>query len=80
MAEIEFRLPQLGDSVTEGLVTNWLKSVGDTVEVNEPLLEVTTDKVSIEIPSDVAGTLTRILVEAGQSVEPEAVLCIIEQK
>ena len=50
-------LPALGGSVTEGTITRWLKSVGDTVEVDEPLLEVSTDKVDTEIPSPVAGTL-----------------------
>ena len=51
------KLPELGESVTEGTITRWLKQVGDTVEVDEPLLEVSTDKVDTEIPSPVAGTL-----------------------
>ncbi len=51
------QMPALGESVTEGTVTRWLKSVGDTVAVDEPLLEVSTDKVDTEIPSPVAGTL-----------------------
>ena len=59
-------MPALGESVTEGTVTRWLKSVGDTVEVDEPLLEVSTDKVDTEIPSPVAGTLQEILVERGR--------------
>ena len=50
-------LPALGESVTEGTVTRWLKQVGDTVAVDEPLVEVSTDKVDTEIPSPVAGTL-----------------------
>ena len=54
------KLPALGESVTEGTVTRWLKQVGDTVEVDEPLLEVSTDKVDTEIPSPVAGTLLEI--------------------
>lgn len=74
-----FHLPQLGDSVQEGLVTNWYKNVGDTVEVNEPLLEVTTDKVSIEIPSDYSGTIREVLVQVGDKVHPDAVLCKIEE-
>ena len=53
-------MPELGESVTEGTVTRWLKQVGDTVEVDEPLLEVSTDKVDTEIPSPVAGTLLSI--------------------
>ena len=56
-------MPALGESVTEGTVTRWLKSVGDRVEVDEPLLEVSTDKVDTEIPSPVAGTLQQILVQ-----------------
>jgi 2-oxoglutarate dehydrogenase E2 component (dihydrolipoamide succinyltransferase) len=52
-------MPALGESVTEGTVTRWLKSVGDRIEVDEPLLEVSTDKVDTEIPSPVAGTLRR---------------------
>src|SRR5690606_31554133 len=52
-------MPALGESVTEGTVTRWLKSEGDSVEVDEPLLEVSTDKVDTEIPSPVAGTLTK---------------------
>lgn len=74
----DFHLPQLGDSVTEGLITTWLKAVGDKVEKNEPLLEVTTDKVSIEIPSDLDGVVTEILVESGQTVQPETIICRIE--
>jgi 2-oxoglutarate dehydrogenase E2 component (dihydrolipoamide succinyltransferase) len=53
----EVKLPALGESVTEGTVTQWLKSVGDAVSVDEPLLEVSTDKVDTEIPSPVSGTL-----------------------
>ena len=55
-------MPALGESVTEGTVTRWLKAEGDTVTIDEPLLEVSTDKVDTEIPSPVAGVLTRILV------------------
>ncbi|MCI3920638.1 2-oxoglutarate dehydrogenase, E2 component, dihydrolipoamide succinyltransferase, partial [Paenibacillus sp. TRM 82003] len=63
------QMPALGESVTEGTVTRWLKSVGDTVEVDEPLLEVSTDKVDTEIPSPVAGTLLEILVGEDETVE-----------
>lgn len=76
---IEFRLPSLGDTVQEGLVTQWFKKVGDFVEVNEPLLEVTTDKVSIEVPSDYTGTLTEVKVNVGEKVHPDAVLCIMDE-
>lgn len=70
-------MPALGESVTEGTVTRWLKQVGDTVEVDEPLLEVSTDKVDTEIPSPFAGTLTQILVEEDETVEVGAKLAII---
>src|SRR3954466_1068433 len=62
-------LPALGESVTEGTVTRWLKSVGDTVEVDEPLLEVSTDKVDTEIPSPIAGVIEEILVQEDETVE-----------
>src|SRR4051812_7801957 len=67
-------LPALGESVTEGTVTRWLKSVGDTVEVDEPLLEVSTDKVDTEIPSPIAGVVEEILVQEDETVEVGAAL------
>ncbi|MEG9225551.1 2-oxoglutarate dehydrogenase, E2 component, dihydrolipoamide succinyltransferase [Aeromicrobium sp. Sec7.5] len=73
----EVTLPALGESVTEGTVTQWLKSVGDTVEVDEPLLEISTDKVDTEIPSPVAGTLLEIKAEEDDTVEVGAILAII---
>jgi 2-oxoglutarate dehydrogenase E2 component (dihydrolipoamide succinyltransferase) len=62
-------LPALGESVTEGTVTRWLKNVGDRVEVDEPLLEVSTDKVDTEIPSPIAGIIEAILVAEDATVE-----------
>ncbi len=70
-------MPALGESVTEGTVTRWLKSVGDEVEVDEPLLEVSTDKVDTEIPSPVAGVLQEILAEEDETVEVGADLAVI---
>jgi pyruvate dehydrogenase E2 component (dihydrolipoamide acetyltransferase) len=70
-------MPALGESVTEGTVTRWLKQVGDTVEVDEPLLEVSTDKVDTEIPSPFAGVLTEILVDEDETVEVGARLAVI---
>jgi 2-oxoglutarate dehydrogenase E2 component (dihydrolipoamide succinyltransferase) len=70
-------LPALGESVTEGTVTRWLKSVGDSVEVDEPLLEVSTDKVDTEIPSPVAGKLLEIKVAEDETVEVGAELAVI---
>src|SRR6476659_8224072 len=73
----EVNLPALGESVTEGTVTRWLKSVGDTVAVDEPLLEVSTDKVDTEIPSPIAGTLLEIKANEDDTVEVGAVLALI---
>ncbi|QSB06352.1 2-oxoglutarate dehydrogenase, E2 component, dihydrolipoamide succinyltransferase [Natronoglycomyces albus] len=73
----EVTLPALGESVTEGTVTQWLKSVGDSVEADEPLLEVSTDKVDTEIPSPASGTLLEIKVEDDETAEVGAVLAII---
>ena len=75
-----FRLtmPALGESVTEGTVTRWLKAEGDQIAVDEPLLEVSTDKVDTEIPSPVAGTLQKIVVAVDQTVAVGADLAIIE--
>ncbi|WP_353507901.1 2-oxoglutarate dehydrogenase, E2 component, dihydrolipoamide succinyltransferase [Intrasporangium sp.] len=70
-------MPALGESVTEGTVTRWLKSVGDRVEVDEPLLEVSTDKVDTEIPSPVAGTLQEILAQEDDTVPVGAELAVI---
>jgi 2-oxoglutarate dehydrogenase E2 component (dihydrolipoamide succinyltransferase) len=70
-------MPALGESVTEGTVTRWLKSEGDEVAVDEPLLEVSTDKVDTEIPSPVAGTLTKILVQEDDTVPVGADLAVI---
>ena len=70
-------MPALGESVTEGTVTRWLKNVGDSVEVDEPLLEVSTDKVDTEIPSPVAGTLQEILAQEDDTVPVGADLAVI---
>ena len=70
-------LPALGESVTEGTVTRWLKKVGDSVNVDEPLVEVSTDKVDTEIPSPVAGVIEQILVQEDETVQVGAVLAII---
>ncbi len=70
-------MPALGESVTEGTVTRWLKNEGDTVEVDEPLVEVSTDKVDTEIPSPAAGVLQRIVVPADETVEVGTELAVI---
>jgi len=71
------QMPALGESVTEGTVTRWLKQVGESVEVDEPLLEVSTDKVDTEVPSPFAGTLQKILVEEDETVEVGTDLAVI---
>src|SRR5690606_5423882 len=76
----EVTLPALGESVTEGTVTRWLKQVGDTVAVDEPLLEVSTDKVDTEIPSPVAGTLLEIRANEDDTVEVGAVLAVVGEE
>ena len=70
----DITLPALGESVTEGTVTRWLKAVGDTVAVDEPIVEISTDKVDTEIPSPVAGVIQEILVGEDETVEVGAVL------
>ncbi|HVW41119.1 MAG TPA: 2-oxoglutarate dehydrogenase, E2 component, dihydrolipoamide succinyltransferase [Amycolatopsis sp.] len=71
-------LPELGESVTEGTVTRWLKQEGDTVSVDEPLLEISTDKVDTEVPSPVAGTLQRIVAKEDETVEVGGELAVID--
>jgi len=71
------QMPALGESVTEGTVTRWLKQEGDTVELDEPLLEVSTDKVDTEIPSPAAGVLTKIVAQEDDTVEIGAELAVI---
>src|SRR5690625_7801464 len=70
-------MPALGESVTEGTVTRWLKSVGETIDVDEPLLEVSTDKVDTEVPSPVARTVLEILVQDDEAAAVGAVLAVV---
>ncbi len=78
MAKVEVVMPQMGESVMEGTVIEWSKSVGDTVEVDETLLEIATDKVDSEVPSPEAGVLVEILVEEGDTIEVGKAIAIIE--
>jgi len=71
-------MPQMGESIAEGTVTKWLKKIGDKVERDEPLFEISTDKVDAEIPSPAAGILTRILVNENQTVEVNAIVAEID--
>ncbi|MEU7876974.1 2-oxoglutarate dehydrogenase, E2 component, dihydrolipoamide succinyltransferase [Microbispora bryophytorum] len=77
---VSVTMPQLGESVTEGTVTRWLKKEGDRVEADEPLLEVSTDKVDTEIPSPSAGYLTKIVVAEDETVEVGAELALIDSE
>jgi 2-oxoglutarate dehydrogenase E2 component (dihydrolipoamide succinyltransferase) len=70
-------MPQMGESITEGTITKWLKKVGDTVARDEPIFEISTDKVDAEIPSPVAGTLTEIKVQEGATVTVNTVVAVI---
>jgi pyruvate dehydrogenase E2 component (dihydrolipoamide acetyltransferase) len=73
----EVLMPQMGESITEGAITKWLKKVGDTVQRDEPIFEISTDKVDAEIPSPVAGTLTEIKVGEGKTVTINTVVAVI---
>ena len=71
-------LPQVGESVTEGTIVQWLKGVGDHVDRYDPLVEVLTDKVSMEVPSPVAGVITELLAEEGQTLPMGAPIASIQ--
>jgi 2-oxoglutarate dehydrogenase E2 component (dihydrolipoamide succinyltransferase) len=75
----EVRVPTLGESVSEATIGTWFKKAGDTVKVDEPLVELETDKVSIEVPSPVSGTLSEILAKDGETVEVNALLAQIAE-
>lgn len=77
MAQIEIRLPKMGESVTEATITNWLKEIGESVSMDEPLVEVATDKVDNELPSEAAGILIKRLFEKDQVVQVGDVIAII---
>src|SRR5919108_2225867 len=74
---IDVVMPQMGVSVSEGTITKWLKNVGDTVEADESLLEISTDKVDTEVPSPASGVVSEILVQEGETVEVGTLLARI---
>jgi pyruvate dehydrogenase E2 component (dihydrolipoamide acetyltransferase) len=74
----EVVMPQMGESIAEGTITKWLKKVGDRVERDEPLFEISTDKVDAEIPSPAAGTLTEIKFQEGETVEVNKVIAVLD--
>jgi pyruvate dehydrogenase E2 component (dihydrolipoamide acetyltransferase) len=78
MARVEVPMPQMGESIAEGTVSVWLKKVGDRVERDEPIMEISTDKVDAEIPAPVAGTLAEVVVSEGETVEVGTIVAYIE--
>jgi pyruvate dehydrogenase E2 component (dihydrolipoamide acetyltransferase) len=78
MARVDVIMPQMGESIAEGTVSRWLKKVGDEVKRDEPILEISTDKVDAEIPAPAAGVLSEIKVEEGKTVEVQTVIAVIE--
>lgn len=77
MAQIEIRLPKMGESVTEATITNWLKNIGETIEIDEPLVEVATDKVDNELPSEAGGVLIKRFFEKDQVAQVGDVIALI---
>src|SRR5580704_107115 len=73
----EVIMPQMGESIFEGTITKWFKAVGDTVAIDEPLFEISTDKVDAEIPSPVAGVLAEIRFQEGATVDVNTVVAVI---
>ncbi len=78
MARIEVPMPQMGESIAEGTVSKWLKQVGEAVERDEPILEISTDKVDAEIPAPAAGTIVEISVKEGETVEVGTIVAFID--
>src|SRR5258708_36025034 len=74
---LEVTMPQLGESVTEGQIARWLKKAGDAVERYEPIVEVVTDNVNAEVPSPIAGTLTELVANEGDTVAVGELICVI---
>src|SRR5688572_11658235 len=72
-------MPQMGESIAEGTIVRWIKKVGDSVDRDEPLFEISTDKVDAEIPSPSAGVLTEIMVKEGETVTVNSVVAVIGQ-
>src|SRR6201996_6880991 len=77
---IDVVMPQMGESIVEGTLTKWLKKAGEPVALDEPLFEISTDKVDTEIPSPAAGTLSEVLVKEGQTVQVNAVVARIAEE
>src|SRR5260221_14446361 len=78
MARVDVLMPQMGESIAEGTLSKWLKKVGDPVKRDEPIFEISTDKVDAEIPAPSAGVLAEIIVQEGQTVAVQTVVAKIE--
>ena len=78
MARIDVIMPQMGESIAEGTISRWMKKVGDPIKRDEPIFEISTDKVDAEIPAPTAGVLAEILVQEGQTVAVQAIVARIE--
>src|SRR6266704_937822 len=78
MARIDVLMPQMGESIAEGTLSKWLKKIGDPVKRDEPLFEISTDKVDAEIPAPAAGVLAEIKVQEGQTVPVQTLVAILE--
>src|SRR5213593_3176118 len=78
MARVDVLMPQMGESIAEGTLSKWLKQVGDAVKRDEPLFEISTDKVDAEIPAPAAGVLAEIKVQQGQTVPVQTLVAVIE--
>jgi len=78
MARVDVIMPQMGESIAEGTLSKWLKKVGDPVKRDEPIFEISTDKVDAEIPSPSAGVLAEIKVTEGQTVPIQTVVAVLE--
>ena len=77
---IELKVPTLGESITEATVSKWLKKIGEPFEEDDPLVEIETDKITVEVPAPSAGVLSKIKVEEGKDINIGGVLAIIENK
>src|SRR5512143_4298434 len=78
MARIDVLMPQMGESIAEGTLSKWLKKLGDTVKRDEPLFEISTDKVDAEVPAPTAGTLVEIKVQEGQTVPVQTLVAVLD--
>ena len=76
---IEIKVPVLGESVVEATVAKWMRNAGDAVSADEPIVELETDKVSLEVPAPHAGVLTDIIAQEGDTVEVDAVLALLQE-